>query len=159
MFCISNLSLSDISDLATTIGISIAAWQLWETRKQAQTSFEDALAKEYRELSMGIPTKAFLGKELSEAEYAAAENDFYHYFDLSNSQIFLRQINRISFQTWKFWSDGIRTNLKRPAFKMAWERISSQANGDFAELRLLIAQNYEIDPNSRKWKQLIGKNS
>ena len=157
MFCISNLS--HLSDLATTIGILIAAWQLWVAQKHAQTSFEDALAKEYRELSMGIPTKAFLGEELTEEEYEAAKNDFYHYFDLSNSQAFLRQINRVSPQTWKYWSDGIRSNLKRPAFKMAWERITSQANGDFAELRLLIAQNYEIDPKSRKWKQLIGKNS
>ncbi len=159
MFCISNLSLSDIASLATMVGIFIASWQLREAKKQAQTSFEDALAKEYRELSMGIPTKAFLKKELSEAEYSEAENDFYHYFDLSNSQTFLRQINRVRPQTWKYWSDGMKSNMRRPAFKMAWERISSQANGDFAELRLLIAQNYEIDPKSKKWKQLIGKNS
>jgi hypothetical protein len=148
-----------LSHVATTAGVLFAAYQILLSRQQAQTSFEDALAKEYRELSMGIPTKAFLGEALTEAEYEAAKNDFYHYFDLSNSQAFLRQINRVSPKTWKYWADGMKSNLRRPAFKMAWERISSQPNGDFAELRLLIAQNYEIDPKSKKWKQLIGNNS
>jgi hypothetical protein len=157
MFCISNLS--DLSDLATTIGIPIAAWQLVLSRQQAQTSFEDALAKEYRDLASKMPTKAFLGEELTDAEHAESKDEFYHYFDLSNGQIFLRQINRVRPKTWKFWCDGIRSNLKRPAFKTAWENISSQANGDFAELRLLIAQNFQLDPKSKKWKQLIGNNS
>ena len=151
--------LQDLSHVAAAVALVFAAWQLWLSHLQAVTAFEDAMAKEYRELALKIPTKAFLGKELTEAEYAEAENDFYHYFDLSNSQAFLRQIGRISPQTWKYWSDGIRSNLKRPAFKMAWERISNQANGDFAELRLLFAKNYEIDPKSKNWKQLIGKNS
>jgi hypothetical protein len=151
--------LQDLSHVAAAVALVFAAWQLWLSHQQALTAFEDAMAKEYRELALKIPTKAFLGKELTEAEYTEAENDFYHYFDLSNSQAFLRQINRVSPQTWKYWSDGIRSNLKRPAFKMAWERIASQANGDFAELRLLIAQNYEIDPKSKKWRQIIGNNS
>jgi hypothetical protein len=151
MFCISNLSLSDLSNLATTIGISIAASQLWLSREQAQTAFEDAMAKEYRDLAATMPTKAFLGEELTDEEIEKALDEFYHYFDLCNGQIFLRQTGRIGTKKWIFWCDGMRSNMKRPAFKKAWQRISSRANGDFAELRQLM-EGYQLDPKSKKWK-------
>jgi hypothetical protein len=151
--------LQDISHIAAAAALIFAAWQLWLSHQQAQTAFEDAMAKEYRDLVSKMPTKALFGEDLTDAEHTEAIDEFYHYFDLSNGQIFLRQINRVRPKTWKFWCDGIRSNLKRPAFKTTWENISCKAKGDFNELRLLIAQNYEIDPKSRKWKRLIGKNS
>jgi hypothetical protein len=152
MFSISNLS--DLSSLATSVGVIFAAWQLLLSRQQAQTTFEDSMAKEYRELASTMPTKALLGEELTEAEHAEALDEFYHYFDLCNGQAFLRQIGRVRSQTWIFWSDGMRSHFKRPAFKTAWERISSKATGDFTELRLLM-DDFQLDPKSRKWRRLI----
>lgn len=148
------LNLSDLSSLATTAGILIAAWQIRQSRKQAQTAFEDALAKEYRDLAATMPTKAFLGEDLDDKEMEDGLDEFYHYFDLCNGQVFLRQIGRISSKTWVYWCDGIRSNLERPAFKKAWKNISSRANGDFAELRLLM-EGFQLDPNSKKWRRLI----
>ena len=144
-----------VSHLATAAAVVCASYQILLSRQQAQTSFEDSLAKEYRDLASRMPTKAFLGESLTDVEYKEAEDEFYHYFDLCNSQAFLRQIKRVRSKTWKFWCDGIRSNLNRPAFSKAWQTISSQANGDFAELRMLIEQDYTIDPGSRSWRQLL----
>jgi hypothetical protein len=150
--------LEKISYLATAAGVIFAAWQIWLSRKQAQTAFEDAMAKEYRDLAATIPTKAFLGEDLTDEEIEKGLDEFYHYFDLCNGQIFLRQTGRIGTKTWIFWSDGMHSNMQRPAFKKAWQSISSRANGDFAELRQLM-QGYQLDPKSKKWKQLLVKNS
>src|SRR5258708_39067788 len=112
--------LTDVSHIATATGVFVAAWQLWRARRQSITTFEDSLAREYRELAATIPTKALLGEELTEQEYREHFDEFYRYFDLSNEQAFLHQRGRIRRSTWQFWRDGIASNLRRPAFRPAW---------------------------------------
>jgi hypothetical protein len=142
--------LTMVANGATSIGVGIAAWQLWVTRRQAVTTFEDLLAREYRELAAELPTKVFFDDgSLSVEEYRKLFDKFYQYFDLSNEQIFLRQIGRVSQRTWNFWRDGIRSNLKRPAFSKAWDEISNHIDGDFRELRRLIETDFKQDP--RDW--------
>lgn len=135
-----------IASAVTAVGVLLAILQLRLTKQQAITSFEDTISREYRELATRIPTKALLGKQLSDAEHEKALDEFYHYIDLSNEQTFLRQTDRISLKTWVFWRDGIKSNLCRPAFKRAWDEISEQAGGDFYELRRLIKSDYKEDP-------------
>lgn len=147
------MTLEELSHLATSAGIVFAAIQLQLSHQQARTSFEDALAKEYRDLATRIPTKVFLGERLTSEEKKETWDDFYHYFDLCNGQAFLRQIGRVRSQTWRFWSDGMRCNFKRDAFSEAWEHIQRQAKGDFAELRLLVEHDFNIDPRSRRWRK------
>ncbi len=125
------------------MGIIFAACQLLVTKKQAMTTFEDNIAREYRDLANRLPTKALLGKDLSDDEYQKAFDEFYHYFDLSNEQVFLHQRRRISKATWNYWRDGIRSNIRRPAFARAWAEISETSNGDFSELRRLIAVDFK----------------
>jgi len=142
-------SIQDISSIATAIGVFFAAFQLWHTRVRAITSFEDSLANEYREIIDRLPTEAILGEPLSQEEQLKHLHDFYRYLDLTNNQVFLRKIRRISKKTWKFWADGIETNLARPAFAAAWANISRRAGSDFSELRRLIAESFKCDP--RTW--------
>ena len=130
--------LTTISSLATAIGVLFAAWQLWLAHRQSVTTFEDSFAREYRDLAAKLPTNALLGAELTDKEYEDGFDEFYHYFDLCNEQAFLRQLGRITPRTWRFWQDGIASNLKRPAFKRAWSDICSRANSDFSELRALF---------------------
>lgn len=137
------------ASLATAIGLIITVVQLWLTRRQAVTDFEDTLAAEYRALAATLPTEAMLGGNLDCDEHKKALDEFYHYFDLSNGQIFLRQEDRVSKRTFKFWCDGIRANLARPAFVRACVDISGRVPDDFTELRRLIAEDYKIDP--REW--------
>jgi hypothetical protein len=132
-----NITLTDISSLAAAIGVLVAAWQLWHARRQSVTTFEDSLAREYRELAAKLPTKAFFDEDLTEEEYRKHLDHFYRYFDLSNEQAFLHQCGRVRSCTWQFWHDGIASNLKRPAFKYAWSDVCLRCS-DFTELRALF---------------------
>jgi hypothetical protein len=127
--------LTLVSSMATAIGVIVAAWQLWLAHRQSITAFEDSFSREYRELAAALPTKALLGELLTEEEHIEHFDEFYHYLDLSNEQIFLHLAGRVTTGTWKFWHDGIASNLRRPAFKRAWSEIAARANSDFAELR------------------------
>ena len=130
--------LTAVSGLATAIGVLVAAWQLWLAYKQSVTAFEDSMAREYRELASTLPTKALLGEQLTDEEYREHFDEFYRYFDLSNEQAFLHERGRICPATWKYWRDGIASNLRRPAFRRAWNEVCSRAGTDFSELRALF---------------------
>jgi len=143
-----NGSIQDISSIATAVGVFFAAFQLWHTRARAITTFEDTLANEYREIIDRLPTEAMFGESLTAEVQLKHLHDFYRYLDLTNNQVFLRKIRRISKKTWRFWSEGIETNLARPAFAAAWAEISRRAGNDFSELRRLIAEGFETDPRS-----------
>ncbi|QKO22338.1 hypothetical protein [Rhodoferax sp. BAB1] len=130
--------LSALANIATAAAVGVAAWQLVLAKRQAITSFEDSFAKEYRDLASKLPTKALLGEPLDNEEYSTHFDEMYHYFDLCNEQAFLHKAGRISDETWKFWRDGIQTNLNRPAFERAWSEIAEKANDDFSELKALF---------------------
>lgn len=137
------------ANTATALAILFAAIQLRLGKKQAVTEFEDNLAREYRELARGIPAEALLGRSLSEEEVIACLSTFYHYINLSNEQVFLRKMGRITDETWENWCDGIQTNLSLPGFKCAWERIKKDAPSSFEELRRLEDYGFKVDP--RLW--------
>lgn len=130
-----NEVLGDLASLGTAVGVLVGVWQLRHSHIQKITEFEDSFAREYRELAGRLPTKALLGEELTQEEYLAAFDEFYHYFDLCNEQVFLRETRRITRKTWEFWRQGIEANLKRPAFRRAWREIAAKAGADFSELR------------------------
>jgi hypothetical protein len=109
------------------------------------------MAREYRELTARIPTKAMLRAELTDDEYERALDELYHYIDLSNDQVFLRQRERISLATWENWRDGIRSNLNRPAFARAWREIKERSD-NFSELRRLEAGGFQSDP--AEWREV-----
>ena len=142
--------ISSIANCVMAVGVFLVLWQIRLSKKLATTGFEDSMAKEYRELAAKIPTKALLGEDLTQEEYEKTFDDFYHYIDLSNEEVFLRQKDRISKECWTYWCDGIRSNLSRPAFKRAWEEIKSRASDSFNELRRLEASDFKDDPCS--WK-------
>ena len=142
--------LTAAASVATALGLAFTGFQLWLGHRQSVTNFEDTLAAEYRALAASLPTEALLGGTLPDDEHKKTLDEFYHYFDLSNGQIFLRQIGRVSKHTFAFWCDGIRAHLARPAFARAWSDISERVPDDFKELRRLIAEDFKHDPND--WK-------
>ena len=73
---------------------------------------------------------------------------FYRYFDLCNEQAFLHDRGRISKSTWANWEDGIRTNMRRPAFVLAWAEVAARANNDFEHLRELCPPQMRERENS-----------
>lgn len=144
------MSISDLASIATTIGVMIAVWQIGMSRAVARVAFEDSLSSEYRMLARNMSTSVFLGEDLNDEDLSNSLDEFYHYFDLCNSQVFLRKQGRISRKTWEFWCDGISGNMNRPAFRKAWEYIGARSGEDFSELRRIIRENYLTDP--RQWK-------
>ena len=143
--------IETLAGVATAVGVVFVWLQFRQANRQSQTNFEDDLAREYRELARHIPTEALLNKELSGSEQEKALPYLYQYVDLCNEQTFLRMVDRISEKTWTFWRDGLRTNLARPAFKAAWDRIKADCPNSFEELRLLESSNFKDDP--RQWKE------
>lgn len=141
--------LNPIASAATAIGVFFAAWQLLQAKRQSITAFEDDLAKEYRAICAKLPTKVFFGETLTPEEMDGFLDEFYQYFDLSNSQIFFRQIGRVSGQTWGFWTDGMRYNLSLSAFSVAWSRVGPRVGSSFHEYRRAIEGNFTSDP--RRW--------
>jgi hypothetical protein len=138
-----------IAAIVAAVGVLFAYWQLCTSKKIAQAQFEDGLAKEYRELTSGIPTKALLGEDLSESEYQDSFDELFRYVDLTNEQVSLRERGRISKKVWLYWLSGIQSNLRLPAFHRAWTEIKGKSKS-FAELRRLENQGFKTDP--RKWK-------
>lgn len=131
-------AVSVLANIASALALFIMIYQIAEARREATTSFEDDLAKEYRELSSKILIKAFFSENLSDKEYVDHLDEMYRYFDLCNHQAFLAKSKRISPETWEFWKDGITSNMKRPAFEKAWSEIAARSGEDFSELRAIV---------------------
>lgn len=144
-------AISAISNAIMALGVLLVLAQINLTKRIAQLQFEDGLAKEYRDLSEGIPTKVFLGEPLSNREFQSAQDEFFRYLDLSNEQVALRMSGRISRATWESWCEGIASNLQLPAFAKAWVDIKERTS-IFRELRFLESVDFKSDPAT--WKVL-----
>lgn len=134
-----------IATIVASVGVLFAYRQLCISKKIAQAQFEDGLAKEYRDLTSGIPTKALLGEDLSELEYQDSFDELFRYVDLTNEQVSLRERGRISKAVWWYWLPGIQSNLRLPAFHRAWTDIKGRCKS-FEELRRLENEDFKTDP-------------
>lgn len=135
--------------IVAAIGVALAYRELKLTQEQAVTQFEDSLAREYREIARRIPVGALLGEHLGHPPPEDLVNEIYNYIDLSNEQVFLRQLGRVREDTWENWREGMKTNLQRPAFREAWDHIKQRSEGSFEELRRLEEGDFAQDP--LKW--------
>ncbi len=122
-----------VGALATAIAVFIAVLQLRTAKEQARTAFEDDLTREYRAIVAELPAEAFYVKgKLTPGEQTW--RGFYRYLDLSNEQLFLARLGRVSPATVVQWKDGICGNLTRlPAFRAAWSEIAARVPNDFFE--------------------------
>lgn len=124
---------------ATAIAVFVGVLQLRTAKEQARTAFEDDLSREYRTIVGELPAEAFyVDGKLPPSEMT--RRAFYRYVDLSNEQLFLARVGRVSAATEAQWKDGIRGNLERlPAFSAAWREITAHVPRDFFEdLRELV---------------------
>lgn len=142
-----------VTSIVTAIGVIVAARQLTLSKRQSRTQFEDDLSREYRALVERIPVKALLGESLEREEYENNLHLFYRYIDLSNEQVFLRQMERIGLDTWVNWLAGIKSNMDLPAFAKAWDEIKARAPHRFQELRMLEQKSFMGDP--KYWRQAV----
>ena len=140
------MNLDTIASIVTAVGVGIAAWQIWESRKLAQTSFEDSLDQQYRSLVMQIPVDALLGRSIPSPKKQEVREIIYNYLDLCNEQAYLRKKKRVTKSRWKEWNEGIRDNIKKPAFKEIWEEVKKEAPTTFSSLTELENSGFTCDP-------------
>lgn len=141
--------IDTIAGLATATGVVVAAWQLYFSKSQNITSFEDTLAAEYRALCQKLPIEALLCQPIDEHILEQHLREFFHYFTLTNDQIFMRKKGRVRYPTWSEWADGIAQNMAAPAFKAAWDQISERDGQSFSELRTFLSMGPSSDP--KRW--------
>jgi hypothetical protein len=146
--------LTALGAIGTAAAAFFAAIQLWMGRKRAQTAFEDSLTAAYRGVMEDLPVEAFMRSGLRrEEEVEQHLGVFYRCIDRCNEQVFLRQIGRVSRDTWTQWRSGIASNLRKPGFADAW-RYARKHSDDFEELRKLADSGFRDDPRdwqSRRW--------
>lgn len=130
--------MQTIANLATAVGVGVAAWQLFESCRHVQSQFEDGLLEHYREISRRLPLDALLGRPLTEEQLRRSLTDFYQYFDLSNEQALLGSKRRLRRRTWENWREGIQQHMARPAFRQAWTELAPDLDGSFDAFRLLF---------------------
>jgi hypothetical protein len=149
-------AMQTLAAFATVVGIPIGLFQLYIHACQSVSTFEDQLTHEYRQIAAKIPIMAFLGQDFAPEKCNDVREQIYNYFDLSNEQVFLRQMGRISRRTWSYWKDGIKSNLDRPLFAEVWSDIKKYDNIQFQELQRL-EKDFDRDPFSWEisWKKRI----
>lgn len=144
------MTVDNIASIATAFGVAVAAWQIGESRKLAQTTFEDSLEQQYRNLAMQIPVDALIGRPVSDEKKSDIREIIYNYLDLCNEQIYLRVKKRVRKNRWQDWQDGIKANLKNPAFLEVWEEIKSVSPSTFTFLAKLEKCDFDCDPAKSK---------
>jgi hypothetical protein len=88
-----------------------------------------------------IPTDVWLGlavETLQKERHDRCRDAIYRYIDLSNEQATLHNMRRVTEEVWKEWSEGIRVNMKLPAFREVWAEVEEKCPDNFKELRALL---------------------
>ena len=67
----------EIASSVTAIGVCVGVLQLWISRRQAVTGFEDSLTNEYRQIAGCLPTAALLGDTLPDDQLQTYLQGFY----------------------------------------------------------------------------------
>lgn len=147
--------LAAVGSLATAVAVWVGVLHLRTARRQldvvrrnAQTSFEDDLSREYRTIVGDLPAQAFYRDESVRLD-DDTRRAFFRYFDLSNEQLFLGRHGRVSKATLDQWTDGISGNLRLPSFQAAWQQLVVHLPESFFEdLRPFIADATSPDASS-----------
>ena len=145
------MNWTDIGSIATAIGVLIGVWQIRQNALLNRAQYEDSFDQQYRSLAMEIPVDALIGRPIDESDTQRVRELIYNYLDLSNEQVYLRTKKRITKDTWKDWSAGIRDNLKQPAFQAVWTEIKTNSPGTFSFLEALERTNFSTDPASKRF--------
>jgi hypothetical protein len=105
--------ISAAGAVATAIAVLIGVLQLRTAKEQARTSFEDDLSREYRSIAGDLPAEAFYVDSTWTPD-EATRRAFYRYVDLSNEQLLLARVGRVSTATEEQWKDGIHGKPHAP---------------------------------------------
>ena len=121
-------------------GVGVAARALRFTRKQAVTTFEDSLDREYREIVRTLPAEVFFRDRANAPLNREQKQAMMRYFDLSNEQLRMIRDGRIEASTGVSWEEGIRDVME---LKDLQDRVEGRPAGPAAELLDLSLRQVE----------------
>lgn len=152
-----------LGSLWTALGL-VAVWLA--LRVEQQTSLENELNREFRELIPTIELRAWTsgaadpdrarvaGQKLADDDPSV--RDAYRYFDLCNTQAQFRR--HLSDETWRKWEDGIVENLCREWFLERYEKITAMcASGRDPSLQPGAAHFQALQPLAEKAKARLAR--
>jgi hypothetical protein len=124
-----------VQTVGTVIGsgaVVVAAQAFRHGKKQETIAFEDALAREYREITGALPAAAFFNEGVAQLT-PREQQAMFRYFDLSNEQLRLIDAKggRIDEGTAEVWTAGICELMKLPTFTASWSELNPRLPGDF----------------------------
>jgi hypothetical protein len=139
--------LTAAATFLTAIGVGAAVLQLRANGKQVRGQFEEALTARYRLIVVALPVWSFFdldtltSEQLDRISEEKTLSAYYQYFDLCNEQVFLNDKKRLDPKTWEEWRAGIAGNVRRRAFRTAWEKhICPHIGEDFREFKRLYKE-------------------
>lgn len=112
-------------------GVGVAARALRFTRKQAVTTFEDSLDREYREIVRTLPAEVFFRDRANAPLNREQKQAMMRYFDLSNEQLRMIRDGRIEASTGVSWEEGIRDVMELKTFKTEWRAVQQDLPPNF----------------------------
>ena len=150
-----------IANIAIVTSIIIALVQVFQNKKIRKAEFEDNIEKEYRIIIKDLPYIVFTEKILEQNIFNYKLDEFYRYFDFTNGEIVLRKQNKIDKKTWENWRDGIKDNMQKKNIKKAFNIITCDSPNIFNELKKLVKEDYNYDPDiweKKRYKKRLSNN-
>jgi hypothetical protein len=114
------------ANVATAAGISLVAYQLYMTRQQMVADFERTFVDRYEGIIRDVPLALLLGEPFDPHHDDRVLRAFFDYFELCEEEMYYRRIGKVSRSTWCDWWEGIALNLRRPAFRAAWNHLADR---------------------------------
>lgn len=128
----------------TFLTIGVAAIQLIFHSRQMHREFENLYVARYWEL-MDRRSRSFV------VDRIPTEKDrpiIRAYLQLSEDEIDLRRLGRVTDNTWRFWADAILEQCSTAGYR---EELELAPATDYPNVRHLIETSGEVDPLSAKW--------
>ncbi len=127
-------TVQSVAQIATALGVAIGASQLVIARRQQTAVFEQEFTHRYRDIDRRLPLWAVIGTAEDDQYSHSSDRTrraFYDYFELCDEEVFYKDRRRVSKKTWSDWEEGIKANMRKPAFQAAWADISAAAPKQF----------------------------
>lgn len=138
------LSIKEIAEMVSIIGVFITAIALWVTvrsfQKQLQLNFFSEYTRRYQEITLNFPES--INEENFDYDSLSTEvkdktlRYMRAYFDLCSEEYFLKRKSNIDNETWLEWKTGMEFAFSKSAFQQAWEilKLDTIYYGEFSKL-------------------------
>ena len=99
--------------------------QLRLQNEQTRLNFFAEYTKRYQEIMWQLPSDIFNDdfdlKKLANEEQEKIKKNILIYFDLCSEEFYLHENEKIDHDVWKEWEEGIKFNMRKPAFNEIWK--------------------------------------